>query len=147
MRTPVFGYFPRFNLITASFILALLIASSVTAQSQITTGTIQGNVVDANGAAVPGANVEIKNLDTNFTRSLTTDEEGRFVALQLQPGNYSVTVTKQGFKSNVLERAELTVGGNLTPSFSLGPADVAGTVDVTTNPTIDPIKTQSSTTI
>jgi len=147
MRTPVLGNVPRLNLFTFSFILALLIAPSVVAQSQITTGTIQGTVVDVNGAAVTGANVEIKNLDTNLTRSLTTDEEGRFKAPQLQPGNYSVTVTKQGFKSNLLEKAEVTVGATLSPNFSLGPADVAGSVDVTTTPTVDITRTQVSSTL
>src|SRR5215213_6321482 len=147
MRTRVLGNVPRINLFTFSFVLALLIAPAVVAQSQITTGTIQGTVVDVNGAAVTGANVEIKNLDTNLTRSLTTDEEGRFKAPQLQPGNYSVTVTKQGFKSNLLEKAEVTVGATLSPNFSLGPADVAGSVDVTTTPTVDITRTQVSSTL
>ncbi|HEY6660609.1 MAG TPA: TonB-dependent receptor [Pyrinomonadaceae bacterium] len=147
MRTPALANFPRIHTFAISFLFTLLIASSVVAQSQITTGTIEGRVVDVNGAVVPGASVEIKNLDTNFMRSLTTDEDGRFVALQLQPGNYSVTVTKQGFKSNMVERAELTVGQNLPLNFSLGPSDVAGTVTVTTVPTVDTAKTQVSTTI
>ena len=57
MRTPVRGNFPRLQFFTISIILALLIAPSALAQTQITTGTIQGTVVDANGAVVPGANV------------------------------------------------------------------------------------------
>src|SRR5215217_9374749 len=118
MRTRVLGNVPRINLFTFSFVLALLIAPSVVAQSQITTGTIQGKVVDVNGAAVAGANVEIKNLDTNLTRSLRTDEEGRFVAPQIQPGKYSVTVAKEGFGTPVTE-VELTVGQTLPISFSL----------------------------
>ena len=147
MRTPVLDYFPRPNSFTLSVILTLLIAPSIIAQSQITTGIIQGTVVDVNGAAVAGANVEIKNLETNNVRNLTTDEDGRFSALQLQPGNYSVTVAKQGFKTGVVEKAELTVGQTLSIPFSVGPADVAGSVTVTTVPTVDPIKTQVSTTI
>src|SRR6266852_2028591 len=76
-----------------SVLVILAIASVVTAQTQITTGTIQGTVSDTNGAVVPGANVEIKNLDTNFSNTLTTDDGGRFVALALRLGNYSVTVS------------------------------------------------------
>src|SRR5262245_27285900 len=101
MRTPVLGNFPRIQFFAVSFILTLLIAPAIVAQTQITTGTIQGTVVDANGASVPGANVEIKNLGTNFTRTLTTDDEGRFIAPLLQPGNYSVTVSKQGFATTI----------------------------------------------
>src|SRR5437868_966379 len=113
MRTPVLAHFPRLHTFAVSLIFTLLIASSVFAQSQSTTGTIQGTVVDTNGAAVPGANVEIKNLDTNFSRSLTTDEDGRFVAPLLQPGFYTVTVSKQGFTTAIAEKAELTVGQTL----------------------------------
>src|SRR5215211_2774038 len=119
MRTPVLGTFPRIQCFAATLILTLLSASSIVAQTQSTTGTVQGSVVDANGAAVPGANVEIKNLDTNLTRNLTTDEEGRFIAPLLQPGNYSVTVSKQGFSTAVLERTQLTVGQALNVPVAL----------------------------
>ena len=54
MRTPVLSSFPRLLTFAASLILTLLIASNTGAQTQITTGTIQGTVVDANGAVVPG---------------------------------------------------------------------------------------------
>src|SRR5436853_7849692 len=77
-------------------LVILAMALPALSQTQITTGTIQGTVTDANGAIVPGASVEIKNLDTNLTRTLTTDEGGRLVALALQPGPYSVTVSKPG---------------------------------------------------
>src|SRR3989442_5269218 len=80
-----------------SLLVILVIAPVVSSQTQSTTGTIQGTVTDANGAIVPGANVEIKNLDTNLLCTLTTDDGGRFVALALPPGPYSVTVSKQGF--------------------------------------------------
>src|ERR1051325_1342253 len=146
MRTPVLGKFPRIQCF-AAFILTLLIVPSIVAQTQSTTGTIQGTVVDANGAVVPGANVEIKNLETNFTRTLTTDEDGRFVAPLLQPGNYSVTVAKQGFATTVLESTMLTVGQALSIPFSLKVSDVAERVTVTSTPTVDTAKTETSTTL
>ena len=147
MRTPVLSSFPRILTFAASLILTLLIVLNVSAQTQITTGTIQGTVVDANGAVVPGANVEIKNLGTNFSRTLTTDEDGRFVAPLLQPGNYSVTVSKQGFATTILENTALTVGQALTIPFSLKISNVNETVTVTSTPTVDTVKTESSTTM
>jgi hypothetical protein len=147
MRTPVLASFSRIQFFTFSVVLLLLIAPSVFAQTQITTGTIQGTVVDANGAVVPAANVEIKNLDTNAVRNVSTDEDGRFVALALQPGNYSVTVAKQGFATTILERTALTVGQALTIPFSLKISSVAETVTVTTTPTVDTVKTEASTTL
>jgi hypothetical protein len=147
MCTPVLGNFPRLHTFAVSFILTLLIASSVFAQSQSTTGTIQGTVVDTNGAAVPGANIEIKNLDTNLSRTLTTDDEGRFVALALPPGRYSVTVSKQGFTTPQLPETTLTVGQALSIPFSLEPSNVEGKVTITTTPTVDTVKTEASTTL
>ncbi len=147
MRTSVRCIFPRLQRLTASLILVLVIASAIFAQTQITTGTIQGTVTDSNGAVVPAANVEIKNLETNFSRTLTTDEGGRFVGLALQPGTYSVTVSKTGFATTVLEKAELTVGQALTVPFSLKVSSVEERVTVTATPTIDTVKTEVSTTL
>src|SRR5258707_15758213 len=98
----------RFGFCVLVTFVTLVLALTAAAQTQITTGTIQGTVTDANGAVMPGANVEIKNLDTNLSRTLTTDDGGRFVALALAPGRYSVTVSKQGFWTLVVEKADLT---------------------------------------
>src|SRR5918911_2118265 len=87
----------------------LLIASGVRAQTQITTGVVQGTVEDEKGAVVPGASVEVKNLETNLVKNLQTDESGRFVFLQLPPGRYTLTVAKQGFATLVQEEFPLTV--------------------------------------
>src|SRR5438105_116409 len=98
------------NSFFVGLLFVLIVAVQTYSQTQITTGTIQGTVTDANGAIVPGANVEIKNLETNLSRTLTTDEGGRFVALALPPGRYSVTVSKQGFATAVAEKLDLTIG-------------------------------------
>ncbi len=65
----------------------------------------------------PGASVEIKETQTNFTRNTTTDDDGRFVALLLPSGKYTITIAKQGFTTLVVEQADLTVGQtmNLQP--------------------------------
>src|SRR5712692_4200790 len=77
--------------------VCLAMASFAWGQAQITTGTIQGEVLDEKGLAVPGATVEIRNLDTNFTKTETTGTDGRFTGLSLPPGRYTVTISKQGF--------------------------------------------------
>ena len=129
-------------------LLAILtIASCVWGQTEITTGVVQGTVTDANGAVVPGANVEIRNLQTNFVRNLSTDDGGRFVGLALPPGNYSVTVSKQGFATLVLEKVELTVGQAITLPLSMKVSGVEERVTVSSVPTIDTVKTESSTTL
>src|SRR5678815_4106523 len=147
MRTPVRQSFPRISYFLTSILFTLLIVPTILAQSQITTGQIQGLVQDANGAVVPGVNVEIKNLETGLSRSVTTNEEGRYVALGLPPGNYSVTATKQGFATTLIPSTPLTVGQSLTANFALKVSDVAETITVTTTPTVDTVKTEVSTTI
>ena len=147
MRTPVFRNFPQLKTFAANLILILLIAPAIAAQTQSTTGTIEVVVTDPNGAVVPGATIEIKNLETNLTRTEPTDENGRFVALALPPGFYSVTVSKQGFSTAELPRAQLTVGQAMSVPVTLKVSDVAEKVTITATPTVDTLKTQVSTTI
>ena len=147
MRTPVFRSFPRWQTFAASLIAFLLLAPAIAAQTQSTTGTIEVLVSDQNGAAVPGATVEIRNLDTNSVRTETTDENGRFVALALQPGRYTVSVTKQGFAAAVFKETILTVGQQLPLRATLSVGNVAESVTITETPTVDTQKTQVSTTL
>ena len=87
----------------AVFFLLLLSICGVGVFAQDTTsGTIQGTVTDEQGAAVPGASVEAKNVDTNFSKSFTTNSDGRFTLLSMPPGRYTVSVSKQGFSNRRL---------------------------------------------
>ena len=130
-----------------SLLVTLIFAAGVVAQTQITTGTIQGTVLDANGAALPGARVEVKKIETNFTRTFVTDDEGRFVALSLPSGRYTVTVSKQGFATLVVEKADLTVGQAINLPLSMKVSGVEERVTITATPTVDTLKTESSTTL
>src|SRR5215472_18775949 len=137
----------RLKALIGCLLVIMVCAILVRPQTQITTGTIQGTVTDANGAIVPGANVEIKNLDTNLSRTLTTDEAGRFVALALRPGNYSVTISKSGFATAVAEHLELTVGQALNLPVAMKVSGVEERVTITATPTVDTVKTESSSTL
>ena len=85
----------RVRLLTLGLLFGLL--PGAWAQSQATTGVIEGTVVDESGAAVPGASVVLKNTATNFERQVTTDKDGRFRGLLLPLGPYKVTVSLKGF--------------------------------------------------
>jgi hypothetical protein len=148
MRNPLLRSFAvQVKGISICLLVTLMLVSAALAQTQITTGTIQGTVVDANGAAVPGATVEAKNTDTNFVRTTTTDDEGRFVAPQLPSGRYTVTVSKTGFATLVVEKADLTVGQAMNLPLSMKVSSVQETVTITATPTIDTVKTESSMTL
>jgi outer membrane receptor protein involved in Fe transport len=115
-----------------AFVLVWLPGSAMplAAQSQITTGVIQGAVQDSTGAVVPGVNVEAVNLETNLTQTRTTGADGRFVFLQLPSGRYKVTFSIAGFRTVVQDNIDLTVGQaiNLAPRLSV--SNVAETVTV-----------------
>ncbi|HEY6548818.1 MAG TPA: carboxypeptidase-like regulatory domain-containing protein, partial [Vicinamibacteria bacterium] len=69
----------RVRLITFGLIFGFL--PGAWAQSQATTGVIEGTIVDESGAAVPGATVTLKNGATNFERQVQSDRDGRFRGL------------------------------------------------------------------
>jgi hypothetical protein len=136
------GWFSLFALL-----LILTAPTLVQAQTQITTGVIQGTVLDAAGAVVAGASVEAKNTDTNLTKTLITDSDGRFVFLQLPSGRYSVTVKKQGYATLAQENLTLTVGQAINLNLNMKVSAVEERVTITAAPTIDSVKTESSSTI
>src|SRR6185312_5135366 len=96
------------------FALSLIIGVAGAVRAQVTTGTISGSVADRNGAVVQGANVTATNLDTNSSRSTTSDSDGHFAFTLLPPGRYRVDVTSQGFQDY---QAEAVV--NITQTTAL----------------------------
>jgi hypothetical protein len=129
-------------------IISLAAAASAAAQSQITTAVIDGTVVDASGAVLPGVEVEIRNADTNLTRTLTTDREGRFVALQLPPGRYTITLKLPGFATVVQEGVIATVGETVRLSPTMKLSGIAETVTVTTtSPAVETTRTTAASTL
>src|SRR3989442_1616296 len=117
--------------------IAVAIARAGEAQTQITTAVIEGVVVDPSGAVLPGVDVEVRNVDTNFTRTLVTDQNGRFAALQVPPGRYTVTFKLSGFATLVQENVLVTVGEAVRLNPTMKVSGVAETVTVTTeSPTV-----------
>src|SRR5216117_1317627 len=137
------------KLLCAFFVLtlALGLASFGWAQSQITTGTVQGDVVDEKGGSVAGANIEAKNLDTNFTQTETTNSDGHFAFLSLSPGHYTLTVSKQGFASVLQQNVNLTVGQTLSIPVTMKVSSVSQQIVVSDVPIVEVTKTESSSTL
>ena len=129
------------------FLLICILTTFSFAQTQITTGVIQGTVTDPNNALVTGATVEAKNPATNFSRSTTTDGDGRFVLLALPPGTYNVTVTKQGFSTVMQKNADVTVGQALSLNVGLKVSGSNETVTVDAAPGVEVEKIESSSTL
>ena len=103
--------------------LFLFIVNSVIAQD-LDTVTFSGRVMDQNGAVLPGAEVHAKLIKTGLTRSITTDAEGRYRLIQLEPGTYLVRISFPGFA--IQEWTDLTTvaGQSLQLDATLIPSDV-----------------------
>ena len=130
------------------FVICVLVFTSLAlAQTQITTGTIQGTIVDQSGAVVPGVEVVANNLNTQSASVQKTDADGRFVFLALTPGRYSITASKSGFTKVIQKDVDLTVGQALSLKLTLKVSAVSETVEVTGTPLIATTQSESSTTL
>ncbi len=129
-------------------LLLLLLPLSLLAQSQATTGVIEGTVTDATGAALPGVTVTVHNTATNYEVTAITDSAGRFRAVLLPLGPYEVTASLEGFAKQVQKGLDLAVGQTLTLSFKLKQAAVSEEIVVTAAaPLIETARTEGATRI
>jgi Carboxypeptidase regulatory-like domain/TonB-dependent Receptor Plug Domain len=99
---------------------AMGLAPSARAQSDATSGTIEGVVSDSTGGVLPGATVRLTNAATGFVRDVVTDEEGRYRGLALPLGTYTITVEMSGFGKGQREDVVLALGRVLRIDFALG---------------------------
>ncbi len=137
------------KLLCAFFVLtlALGLASPGWGQSQITAGTVQGDVLDEKGGSVAGATVEAKNLATNFVQTDTTNTDGHFAFLSLAPGRYTLTISKQGFATILQQNVNVTVGQAITIPVTMKVSSVSQQIVVTDVPIVEVTKTESSSTL
>jgi len=84
-------------------LIAVLAVSSVTflplSFAQKTSGDISGAVTDQSGAAIPGSVLTLTDQATGAVRKTTSDSHGNFSFLQVPVGTYTITGTKEGFKT------------------------------------------------
>jgi hypothetical protein len=97
--------------------------------AQTTTATVLGTVKDSSGAVLIGAEVILHNLDTGFTRHVTTDLLGTYLIAYVSPGSYRLTVESPGFKT-VMQDCLVEVGRVTTLDFSLPVGELSEVVEV-----------------
>src|SRR5437870_13307634 len=127
-----------------SFVLALVaslgialglnaaLAPIANGQAGISTGTIQGTILDPNGASVPGAKVTITSKSTGAKTSPEVTSSGTYNSGPLAPGDYVVRVEASGFKA--LEQTVSVQVGNITPgtvTLEIGSESAVVTVEGT----------------
>jgi hypothetical protein len=95
-------------------------------------GSIGGSVQDPSGAVVPNAKVTITNLATGVATHATSTGDGRYMAVQLPPGNYQIGVEADGFKKYVASGIVVQVDDKLSINASLVLGATTETVTVST---------------
>jgi hypothetical protein len=117
-------------------ILTLTICLSGTAAAQETTGSIVGTVKDSLGAAVAGATVTIADSTKKdvVVRTVTTNDDGEFVAPNMAVGIYIVTVEAANFKKSVNTDIKLDVGQRRAVPITLQAGNISETVTVEADP-------------
>ncbi|HYO64380.1 MAG TPA: carboxypeptidase-like regulatory domain-containing protein [Pyrinomonadaceae bacterium] len=122
-------------------------AAGVFAQST-TDGAIGGTIKDPQSAVIAGATVTARNDETNRESTVTSDDEGRFRLVQLQPGNYTVTVNATGFAAFTQQKVVVEVGRVTSLEIPLGLAGAQETVQVSSEaPVIETTRQDFSTNI
>ena len=98
---------------------------------QGTTGTILGTVMDETGAVIPGITVTLSNLDTGSSRSLVSDDSGRYRATGLEVGAYEVKGELTGFQTAIRTGIQLSVGRNAVVDLTMTVGNISEQVTVT----------------
>ena len=110
--------------------LFLFLLHVTTAFGQVDRAVLEGTVTDQSGAAITGADVEVRAVDTGLKREEKTNANGYYIFPGLAVGKYRVSVTSKGFKTKVIENVILQVGQSRTLDTSLVVGVPAETVEV-----------------
>src|SRR5262245_12281361 len=130
MRKSVLLIFVALGLIAASFL------TPVSAQSESGSSAIEGSVRDGNGAAIAGASINVRNIDTGLARNATSGSNGDFNVPVLPVGHYTVKVEAKSFGPAERTDVVLRVGEASTVDFTLKPATLNEEVLVTPDPEV-----------
>ena len=122
--------------------------SAAAAQSRATGADIRGHVQDASGGRLAAATISARNRATNIVRDVTTDGEGQFVVVALEPGEYDLRAQHEGFSPAVRERLAVQIGELVEVTFALEIAPIEQSVRVEAGaPVVNPSQTAVSTII
>src|SRR5229473_2761233 len=122
---------PLFVRVAAMFLMGVILFPAAI-RAQVAGGTLSGTITDPTGRAVAQAQIVIKNLATGVERTVTTNTDGFYTAVNLLPGEYQVTISATGFNTEVKTGITMNVGAQQSFDLPLHVGTVSHTVQVTT---------------
>ena len=138
----------------AFFLVLCVIGLSISAISQDFRATLTGQVADPSGSVIPNATIRITNNATNEVKEVRTNNSGTYAAPYLNPGEYTVQITANGFETVKRTNVVLRVAQTLDLPVRLSVGQMSQEVTVTTEQNtvetanadrglvFDPVKTQ-----
>lgn len=123
-----FEFSVRGSLLVAALLTCFVATAAL---GQQTTGSLRGSVSDPGGAIVANGNVALRNNATGAERAATTNDQGSFVFLSLEPGVYSVSVEATGFKKTIAPNIVVAVSKQTDVTITLELGSISETVTVT----------------
>ena len=113
-----------------ALLAAVILGLGGIANAQSTSANLTGKITDSTGAVVPHAHVEAKNLGTNLTKEVESDDSGAYTLSTLPPGQYTLTATAPGFATRVQTGIVLTIAQFATLDIALKTGGAQDTVTV-----------------
>ncbi len=134
--------------LVAFCVLLLSIPAAAFGQARLTGADLVGVVTDQSGGVLPGATVTVANVETNVSRTVTTDGSGRYVVPALPPGTYTMRVELAGFAARTRNGVVLALGRSVAMDFTLELSAATEEVTVSANvPLVDVGRTEVSTVV
>jgi len=126
-----FSKMPLFVHVIAFFLMATMLFPAAL-RAQVSGGTLSGTISDPSGRAVPQAQIVITNVATGVEKTVTTNTDGFYTAVNLLPGGYQVKISAKGFNTETKTGITMTVGAQQTFDLALQVGSLTHTVQVTT---------------
>jgi len=112
------------------FSVCFLVLLNGSAGGQTVTGDILGTLADPQGSVIPGAEITLRNVETNAALTTLTSDTGRYIFPRLDPGKYEIVVEFPGFKRSTTRDITLLVGNRRTVDVVLEVGEVTTDVEV-----------------
>jgi hypothetical protein len=133
---------------TIAVLFIIGISFSASAYGQVAGGTLSGTITDPSEKYVPQAQVSIRNVATGITTTVTTNSDGFYIAANLLPGDYQITISAKGFDIETKSGIRISVGSQQVFDLALRIGTVSHKIEVSTEaPAIQTASSEISATV